>query len=346
MLGMGDYEQLVALLDVNPWTPERELHTAAEMSAFVAKARSVAAEPSGTGGPTHVRRQHVVSQCVQANFTRDSAQPGANLRAIDLDLLLTHETYQPGEYSTRSTGFFPDFVVYDSPGSEALWGIIERCIPLAVAALEQGLPAEREQLIARCAVALHWTRRPTTKALAEQSFRETSQKVAAIAERALVVSGRPWPTPEEVEDVQADAGGTLEALHDNGALFRGTVERTYRRALSACRLGRIFILAAPDGAEFLIGDNPVVVHDMAGNHAPDMPLLELLSMGMPLTPRFMIKIERDGQGVGVVRRDLTRDEVDTWNRLQVVQAQRFVMLRPESSCLERIRRWAGERATQ
>ena len=69
-------------------------------------------------------------------------------------------------------------------------------------------------------------------------------------------------------------------------------------------------------------------------------------MAMPLTPQFMVKIEKDGQGTGAVSQPLTRDEVDTWMRLQVVQAKQFVMLRPEANLLDGVRSWATESVTK
>ncbi len=338
---MGPYEQLEGLLSKNPWLPERAPQSQAELSGFISKVGIVAAEPSGTGSANHVGRQHVVSQCIQRNFTEDPTRPGSNLLAVNLDLL-QKPTYRPGEYSTRSTGYFLDFVGYDSAGSEQLWKVVEDCIPLSVPALGLGLPKESDQLIVRSAIALHWARRLTTKRLTEQSVREAYEQVPAAVKHAFALSGGLHTTASEIDGVRAATAKTLMDLDDNGSLFRYSVERIFRRAVSACRLGRIFILSAPDNAEFLIGDNPVIVHDMDWNHAPDAPLLELYSMAMPLTPQFMVKIERDGHGTGAVTQSLTQDEVDSWNRLQVAQAKQFVMHRPGANLLDDVRSWVTE----
>lgn len=80
----------------------------------------------------------------------------------------------------------------------------------------------------------------------------------------------------------------------------------------------------------LIGDNPVIVHDLAGHPDPQTPLFDALSFTLPMGPRVMVQVEYDGTGIHTSSHQLIDQAVDYWNAVRVRQATAQVYFRPNS----------------
>lgn len=291
------------------------------------------------GGPA---RQHVVSQCILKTFI-GSTPEGVRLVGVDL-ANVSRQQCSPRLYATKGAGRIDDYVSYDPQGAEKLWATVEDLIPEAMSCLERGLPDKEAEQVLRGAVALHWVRRLSTKELSEDAFQaalEEAKTPEAIEGILNVAAAMGIPVVDDPSKSVPSGFEVLGRLNEEGVLFRIMLERLFGIALQASQLGRFHLLEAPESASFIVSDHPVVVHDMNGMHTPALALFGLLSMAMPVSPRHMIQICRDGQGDKAVHRLLMNEEVEAWNRLQVVQARRFAMYHPDLDYLDFVRRHAG-----
>ncbi len=337
---MGQYDRLETLLNEDPHEAQLLDVDEEDIRAVADEIDRLAAASAGPRPAGHVSHQHVVSQCVLKNFTRDPKAKGSKLQDVDMTLL-AKENYGPKDYSPSDVGKILDFVDYDSAGAEALWTIVEDTIPTAVEELTSAFPGKQAQHSLRAAVGLHWVRRENTQTILDETFSAVINEATSdtnLQFLARKLNGRCVTTDEELSAVRESVYGSLEASHGQGVLFRKSIDRLFRWTLhSTVFLGAMYILEAPPSAEFLISDHPVVVHDQNGVHQPSTPLFDLSSMAMPLTSRHMIQVQRDGQN-GVAKRLLTRDEVLYWNALQVKQARTHVMYRPQANLFDFVRR--------
>lgn len=342
--GMGSREEFEALLNAppvpllsedQPPDPKALLAVIEEISSEIAESRE-----SGVpaGGPS---RQHVVSRCVLKNFTGTTAE-GVKLASVDLDNV-SRDGYSPSLNAIKGAGRVDDYVTYDPLGAEKLWAVVEDLIPAAMHGLESGLPDKDSERVLRAAVALHWVRRLGTRDLSKDAFLEAleeARKPESIEGILNVAAAMGIPTAGNTVESVRSGLDLIVNLYDEGVLFRLSLDRLFRVALQASQLGRFHLLEAPESTSFIVSDHPVVVHDMDGQHTPDLALFGLLSMAMPVSPRYMIQICRDGQGDTALRRLLMSEEVEAWNRLQVAQARKFVMYHPDSDFQEFVREHA------
>lgn len=347
---MGSREEFEALLNApavpllsedHPLDPKALLAVLEEISSEIAASR-VNGAPAG--GPS---RQHVVSRCVLKKFT-GSVADGVKLASVDLDNVW-RDGYSSSLDAIKGVGRIDDYVTYDPLGAEKLWAIVEDLIPAAMDGLESGLPSKDSERVLRGAVALHWVRRLSTRDVSQDAFvgaLEEASKPESIEGILNVAAAMGIPTSGNTVESVRSGLDLIVNLHDEGVLFRLSLDRLFRIALQTSQLGRFHLLESPESTGFIVSDHPVVVHDMDGQHTPDLALFGLLSMAMPVSPRYMIQICRDGQGDSAVHRLLMGEEVEAWNRLQVAQARKFVMYHPDTDYQEFVRKHARNGAKE
>lgn len=343
---MGSREVFEAILNAPP-VPLLSEDQPPDLQAFLAVLEEISSEiavsrkhGAAAGGPS---RQHVVSRCVLKNFAGTTAD-GVKLVGVDLDNV-SRDGYSPSLNAIKGAGRIDDYVGYDPQGAEKLWAVVEDLIPAAMDGLGSGLPGKDSERVLRGTVALHWVRRLGTRELSNDAFLgalEEARKPESIEGILNVAAAMGIPASDNTVESVRSGLDLVVKLHDEGVLFRLSLERLFRVSLQASQLGRFHLLEAPESASFIVSDHPVVVHDMDGQLTPDLALFGLLSMAMPVSPRYMIQICRDGQGDGAVHRLLMREEVEAWNRLQVVQSRRFVMYHPDSDYQEFVREHARD----
>jgi hypothetical protein len=86
-----------------------------------------------------ISRQHLVSQALLRQFTMPGPRSsGRQLLPVDV----SNPERRNKLKSSRACGWAEDFVAFDSPSAEALWGSVETRAPTALAAAQAGTPVK------------------------------------------------------------------------------------------------------------------------------------------------------------------------------------------------------------
>ena len=118
-------------------------------------------------------------------------------------------------------------------------------------------------------------------------------------------------------------------LDERGILARASMEAVSSRVRETFRHLYIEVLHVPRGCELLISDSPAVtLRYLAGHNSviPNVAIGDSHSVVLPLASDCMVAI-----GPAPVDAELSSDQVDYFNRLQVQIAYRYVYYRPGST---------------
>ncbi|WP_260474585.1 DUF4238 domain-containing protein [Streptomyces sp. WAC 05379] len=154
------------------------------------------------GTAQHTSRQHLVSQVLLAEFTAPEPKGGSQQ-------LLPFDLHHPGRVHKRmhprQCGWFENFVAVDSASVEALWGDVERRVPVAIAAVHAGTPLAnpRHAATLRDLIVLHFVRSHHYRDMHTASFERARTRLVAKVTRKY---------PERLR---------LEALRESGLHLSG-----------------------------------------------------------------------------------------------------------------------------
>lgn len=119
------------------------------------------------------RDQHLISRALLSRFTDDSGQ----LVSLNLSRNQERRTYP------RGAAYEVDFVAHEAAETEQLWGEVEQKLPSAFEAVDHGrvfeVPGAAETL--KETIALHFMRRLTVKAIAEQIYATAPDRIAGLS---------------------------------------------------------------------------------------------------------------------------------------------------------------------
>lgn len=302
-----------------------------EIRLFADAVNKLAQQVTTVKEADHVGKQHLISEVLLKRF----CEPDRNG-----DPKLTSQVLAYGHPMSKSTGgvgFVKDFVRFKSGSLERLWKEIEDHLPPVFAALDAKDLAEDQTKILRETIALHWARRLLARDMNNEAFAEAIDR--SVSKRSLMRLAwekhhRVVTDPVALEEIRKEVFGPSETLNSHGVLLRNRIERTFRAAREFSRHGALKIYDVPPGGELIIGDNPVVVHDLKGHVAPRTALFDYGTMTMPMGPRVLVQIDLDGTGTATSFQTMTQDETDHFNRLQIDQAHSYVLYRSGSDLRE------------
>ena len=291
-----------------------------------------AEEAVSTSRPT-VERQHVISQVVLRRFV--GAVPSVGKRLAYSDLVAGRATLA----KATDVGYVENFVPVDSQATEDLWQTVETRLGPAIKAARTGtaLDSPAHMTTLQQAVALHFVRNPQTLASHNQSFADAVKNgVDRLAGTALAAEafreghGLVAAGPEARRLGAEAVHGRLIRLHQEGGLFRLSVQRLFERTCDRFENRGIQILSpASKVKEFLLGDLPAITVDrVTGAAGPDagVTIDQADEIVMPLTPRLLIVL---GTSNGI--RLIPDDEVDSCNALQTRLARDYLIYRPTAA---------------
>lgn len=307
----------------------------ANLTGLVDKAQ----EAVSASRPT-VRRQHVISQVVLRRYTEVLAV-GKRVARVNL------ATRQVDLITTSAAGWVRDFVPVDSQTTEDLWQKVETRLNPAVDAALSGtaLGSSNHMQTLKDAVALHFIRNPQTLEAHNKSFKDALDgRIEEIAKTPLAAEAfrRKYSlVPASRGDLWRGAELFFEpmvTMYREGGLFRLSVQRLYENVLDRFgnRGAEILIPASPN-KEFLIGDVPAItLKGSTGEFgiSQGITVAEADEIFMPFTPRLLVAV-----GPPNAVRQLSDDEVDEYNEMQVREAKAYVIHRPSANFAARIKAW-------
>ena len=287
-----------------------------------------AEEAVSTSRPT-VKNQHVVSAGVQRCF--EGPVPSIGRRLARFDLAAGRATL----HQAKDVGFIENFVPVDSQTTENLWQTVETRMRQAVKAVRNGtaLDSPVHASTLRNAVALHYTRNPQTLTVHNQSFADALKKgidglaKTPLADEAFRQTHGLVAAGPEARRLGAEAVyGRLIKLHEEGGLFRLSVQRLFEKVCDRFETRGIQILTPDSGdKEFLLGDLPAITIDRTAGAAGG-PVDDADEIVMPRTPRLLIVL-----GAPDGTRSIPDDEVDSYNALQARLARDYLVYRPTAT---------------
>ncbi len=273
----------------------------------------------------------MISQVILRRFAGPVPSCGRQLAYFDL------ATGQATLADAEDVGYVENFVPVDSQATEDLWQMVEtRLRPAIKAALggtALGNPMHLSTL--RQAVALHYVRNPQTLIVHNQSYADALQNgidrmartpyaAHAFEQKHNIAAAGPEALRLGAEAIY----GRLIKLHDEGGLFRLSVQRLFEKVCDRFDTKGVQILTpANRHKEFLLGDLPAItIKRASGEAGSDVPTDQADEIVMPLTPRLLVSV-----GLPDGARSIPDDEVDWYNALQVRLAREYLIHRPAAT---------------
>ena len=231
--------------------------------------------------------------------------------------------------------FETDFDSHDPDETEKMWGRVETRAGNVLARLKQQLtidPGDEETL--RDLIAVHWARsRAMMTARDRVTGQVVEQSITNVLDRRLPIVEAAYRNtfghePASAEDL---VDFTIQ-LHER-AVNEGSAQWHSDRNPANLDGGRkilekwkLQIGLAPEGSEFVVGDNPVIVmkpsHAGVGPHQ-DVALGDANQIAMPISPRILL-----GLGPTNEITTVTPDVARWYNERQWQGAQHWVIARP------------------
>ncbi|WP_189219009.1 MULTISPECIES: DUF4238 domain-containing protein [Streptomyces] len=250
----------------------------------------------------------------------------------------------------RGIGKIENFVPWASTSLEIKWGLVERELPDALAAVKAGiaLGQPRTAGILRDLIALHYIRSHHYREAFNRVFTEflPRQREWLLTERAdqleaayLQHTGRPAAGPEDLAAIADEIFSLmLDQFHD-GSLLRVRIEASFDQARQLMAQYSLEILETEEG-EFLIGDNPALTVRKEGDSlSHGMALLDSHTTVLPIGPHHMLAL-----GPTPFYGRLAKSAVDKMNVLQIKAAREYVYTRPNSYLAAIVREEATSRS--
>ncbi|MFS8202618.1 DUF4238 domain-containing protein [Streptomyces sp. CWNU-52B] len=307
---------------------------------------------------------------VCGNSTADVAAapriPGPAQRVHDAraegQQLLPFDLHNPGRVHKRMPtsrcGWGKNFVAFDSPSVEALWGDVERRVPAALAAVHAGTPFTDplHADVLRDLVVLHYVRSLHYRDVHTDSVERARTRLVvkvitqyperlsleALRETGLYLSG---PAALSTFAERLIERSAVMRDRESGKLFRTSIEDTFHKMRDLASTRRLEVIK-PETGQFLIGDNPTPTLSVKESRTIyGMAFSDAQTLELPIGPRHMLSL-----GPEDVMLTVPQPFVDRLNAVQVHAAHRYVYMHPKSSLeplVERTaqRRPAGNRTT-
>lgn len=240
--------------------------------------------------------------------------------------------------SPRACGWAEDFVAFDSPSAEGLWGSVETRAPAALAAVQAGTPfADPLHVeVLRDLVVLHYVRSHRYRGVYTNAFETVSVNL-----RSKLIRQYPEQVRREAlrqTGLHLAGSGSLgafaerlieqsEATQDfeSGKLFRTSIESMFNKVRTMAAKWYLEVLT-PESGQFLVGDNPAVtVRTGATPFSYNMAFGDAHSIVLPIGPRHLLAL-----GPENILGSIPRAVVDEINGVQILAADRYVYMHPRS----------------
>ncbi|MER7050280.1 DUF4238 domain-containing protein [Streptomyces jumonjinensis] len=295
----------------------------------------------------HISRQHLVSQVLIKQF----AMPGPKASG---EQVLPFDVWNPERQQKlkgpRACGAAKDFVAFDSPSAEALWGSVEARVPSALAAVKAGTPFAdpRHVEVLRDLVVLHYVRSHRYRSVYTKAFETVSVDVRGklvrlfpeqLRREALRQTGLHLPGSGSLGAFAERLVEQSEVTQrfESGELFRTSIENMFNKVRAKAAKWHLEVLT-PESRQFLIGDNPAVsVRTDIRPFSHGMAFGDAHSIVLPVGPRRLLALAPENM-MGSVPRAV----VDELNAVQILAADRYVYMHPQSQ-LETFARTAAKR---
>jgi len=118
------------------------------------------------------------------------------------------------------------------------------------------------------------------------------------------------------------------SLDERGVIARASIESMFRRVRETFRPLAVEVWHVPSGRELLISDSPAVAFRYSNDRTivqPNVAIGDATCITLPLAQDCLVAIGPEPKD-----EELTPDNVDLFNRLQVEGAYRYVYYRPGS----------------
>lgn len=272
---------------------------------------------------------------------------GPQLRPVDV----RHPERRNKLRSTKACGWADTFVAFDSPSAEDLWSSVERRAPAAFEAVRAGTPfADPRHVEAlRDLVVLHYVRSYRYREVYTNAFGAVSVKL-----RNQLVRQFPEPLRREAlrqTGFHLAGSGALDAFAErlieqsevaqdfgSGKLFRTSIEDMFYKVRAMAANWQLEVLT-PESGQFLVGDNPgVSVRTDTTPLSYNMAFGDAHSIVLPIAPRHLLALGRENV-IGTIPRAL----VNQINTVQILAADRYVYMHPQSTRLETFARNTAKR---
>lgn len=289
-----------------------------------------------------VKRQHVVSRTVLANFATTGPR-GPRIGMYDLASGTSRDV------SPADAAIEKDFIRIDSFASEQIWSDTESLIPAAhTAARCQAVLNQPDQLhVLRRAIALHFGRSITTLTIVEQTWPRVRDRIISdllpkarphLVDMLARREGRPPSESEVMAEIDSIAADGVENVLASGAYARVRIEQFYDQALERFERSGVEIVHVPTN-NLVITDNPVLLQrpgDGRRSAMGRMAIDDAATIVFPLAPNVLVSIgPHNGYG------SANQQAVDEINRSQIAGAHRFIFHQPRQDISDLISAFPG-----
>ncbi|MCQ9135920.1 DUF4238 domain-containing protein [Streptomyces hilarionis] len=282
-----------------------------------------------------VSRQHVVSQVLLKRFTMPETKGGGS-RLIPFDLNYPDRHHKLK--GSRECGWIKDFVAYESGSIEELWGQVERRVPEAFRAVDAGTPFNKPDHveILRDLVVLHLVRshryreaHQTAVVTVRDRLRRglTQVYTEELRREALRETGLRLADPQALNAFAEKLIESSEPAQDqaSGKAFRVSIEEMYRKVRDKVSGWQVEVLS-PQVGQFLIGDTPAItLRKENGELQYGMAVGDATTIVLPLGPGHLLALGPQNRSFRI-----PKDLVDELNAVQILAANRYVYLHPQS----------------
>lgn len=285
---------------------------------------------------TRVTNQHVVSRVVLKGFSQPNSE-GKSHQLTPFDLELGREMRACG---LRECGKVRNFLTYASASAEELWGTVETKLDAAIKATrKREIVNDPDNLnTIKDAIALHYVRSERYKEISHSSATKARDDLSAAlqAKPDLLHSefrrrhkGLHAAGPEGLSLALKSSFDKWQNMNTDGMLLRNGMEHAFHRVRATLRPLSLEFWHTPTGGELLISDAPAFTYRHASDTTPmtfNMAIGDSHGIGLPLTRDCFISIAPKTS-----ENEMSTDQVDFFNEIQVRLARKYVYYRPGSN---------------
>lgn len=288
-----------------------------------------------------IHKQHLVSKTVLKRFA------SADDKKITVHYL---DRCRIKSVKPENEAYVRDYIKIDSNESEARWQVIENKAPIIHEALSNG-SLKLEEWDEACIptilelISLHIVRSHSTLSLWKRDLESSPWVKAKEAWRAdgelmrayMRESNRSYiPISERMLLIADFARGLQSNLQPGEEGFRDFIHKMQEKIETYLKDMTIEVGRAPDGKEFLIGDTPAVLRDSSSGKQGVLEGVGVTGANelfFPLDRRHVIGVLSPNKRQPSIIQ-LTPQQVDRINLLQLKNAERKVFYHPQSNLTE------------